>query len=154
MTAPALLPLTCAYRSHTGQQAVTNSLAVFLAKPEEVKPVPACSCHTLRNQAQGRIGFSLILEPGPEHGHFDRALPIHSFQHCPDGRQTRIASRARLESDGPIRAPEAAWCPQSQIGIVGQFYRPFPRPLTQISLSLRLQAPGNPPKQVRAIRRP
>src|SRR3954463_1041690 len=112
MTAPALLRLTCGYRSHTGQQAVTNSLAVFLAKPEEVKPVPTCSGHALRNQAQGAIGFSLILEPGPEHGHFDRALPIDSFQHGPDRGQARIASRARLESDGPIRAPEAAGRPQ------------------------------------------
>src|SRR5436309_5977870 len=105
MTAPALLRLTCGYRSHTGQQAVTNSLAVFLAKPEEVKPVPTCSCHALRNQAQGGIGFSLILEPGPEHGHFDRALPIHSFQPCPDGPQTPVASRAPLEFNPPVRAP-------------------------------------------------
>src|SRR3954466_16229527 len=107
MTAPALLRLTCGYRSHTGQQAVTNSLAVFLAKPEEVKPVPACSCHALRNQAQGGIGFSLILEPGPEHGYFDRALSIDSFQHGPDRWQARIAGRAPVQSDGPIRAPEA-----------------------------------------------
>src|SRR3954463_2252407 len=133
MTAPALLRLTCGYRSHTGQQAVTNSLAVFLAKPEEVKPVPTCSCHALRNQAQGGIGFSLILEPGPEHGHFNRALPIHSFQHCPDRRQAWIARRTRLESDGLIGAPEAAWCPQPQIGIIGQLRRSFPRPLAQIS---------------------
>src|SRR3954454_10302993 len=138
MTAPALLPLTCAYRSRNGQQTTTVSLAVFLPETEEVKPVPTCSCHALRNQAQGGIGFSLILEPGPEYGHLDRALPIHSFQHRPDGWQARIASRARLQSDGPIRAPEATRCPQPQIGIIGQFYRPLPRPLAQISLSLRL----------------
>src|SRR3954452_13260100 len=108
MTAPALLPLTCAYRSRNGQQTTTVSLAVFLPQTEEVKPVPTCSCHALRNQAQGRIGFSLILETGPEHGYFDRALPIHPFQHRPDRWQAGIARRVRLQADGPIRTPEAA----------------------------------------------
>src|SRR3954465_14097057 len=122
---------------------MTDSLAVFLPETKEAKPVPACSCHALRNQAQGQVRLTLILEAGPQHGHFDRALPIHSFQHRPDRWYTRIARRARLEAGGPIRPPEAAWSPQPQIRIFGQSRRSLPRPLAQISLGLRLQAPGN-----------
>src|SRR3954470_8661363 len=111
MTAPALLRLTCAYRSRNAQRAENRSFTVFLPQTEEVKPVPACSGHMLRNQAQGQVRLPLILEAGPEYGHFDCALPIHSFQHGPGGRQARIARRGRLQSDGPVRAPEAAWRP-------------------------------------------
>src|SRR3954466_11836690 len=147
MTAPALLRLTCGYRSHrtTGSDELIGRVPcearrsetrsnVFLSRAAQsgsrtdrifpdtrtrsrARSLRSCAPHTLVS-ALSRRAADADRETGPARG-----------RPGPAGGRTRIASRARLESDRPIRAPEAAWCPQSQIGIVGQFHRSFPRPL-------------------------
>src|SRR3954469_1052274 len=117
--------------------------------------IPTCSCDPLCNLAQRSILLALILEGRRKHPDFDRLLAIHTLQNGPNRRQARIAPATwrRLKSDRSVRMPKPSRRTQSQRSIFGQFQGTLPCPLTQIAFGIRLQAPGNPAKQMRVVRR-
>src|SRR3954463_12852651 len=117
--------------------------------------IPTCSCQFLCNQAQRSILFALILEGRRKHRDFDCLLAIHTLQNGPDRRQAWIARATwrRLKSDRSVGMPKPSRRTQSQSSIFGQFEGTLPCPLAQIAFGIRLQAPGNPAKQVRVVRR-
>src|SRR3954447_13016126 len=104
---------------------MTDSLAVFLPETKEAKPVPACSCHALRNQAQGQVRLTLILEAGP---------PARSLRSCAPHTLVSAPSRQVVDAD---RAPGTALVrrthPCARSGVVPAAADPHHRPIPPLA---------------------
>jgi hypothetical protein len=121
----------------------------FLLQAEEMKTVPTGARRAMRNRAERGIMLALVLKAACQNGNSEDLPLIESLKHGISGWQSRIAIlRFSIALD---LAPEAVRCAQSQIETVGEFRSTPACPLAQISFDLGLQAPGDPPKQMRSM---
>ena len=116
-----------------------------------MKPVPPCAGDAVSDRAQRRIMPALVLKTPCQNGDSEALPLIRALEDRTTGRQSRIPIW-----NFPIAldlAPEASRRSQSHIEIIGELGSTLACPPSQISFGLRLQPPGDPPKQMRSIKR-
>jgi hypothetical protein len=107
----------------------------------------------MRNSTERTKGLAVVRKPLLQHGDYDPLALIRALQNCSDRGQASISSRLRHVVCAHEFIPKTTWSPQPQIHILGQLSGTLFRSLRQATFGLRLQTPGDAPKQMLAIRR-
>jgi hypothetical protein len=116
-----------------------------------MKAVPTRACHAMSNRAERGIRLAVVLKAVCQDCYPNDLPLVDALENCTGGRQSGIPVR-RFTMTLDL-APEAARRSQSQIRIVHQVGSTPACPLAQLPFGFRLQAPGDPPKQMRSIER-
>ena len=114
-----------------------------------MKPVPPCAGDAVSDRAERGIMLALVLKAACQNGDSEDLPLIDPLDDRTSRWQPRILVRRVFIALDLV--PEAARRSQSQIEIIGELGSTLACPLAQISFGLRLQAPGDPPKEMRSI---